>query len=109
MSERLKLLAWRLVQRGSLLGFAEVELPIGLQIKGVIVMTGRNGVWAGLPARIELDREGRAKKDANNKPVYAEILAWRSRELTDAFSRRVVELVRNAYPNDLPADAEPSE
>ena len=42
--------------------------------------------------------------DTNGKPVYAEVLRWRDRGLSDRFSRAVVALVRQAHPEDL-ADA----
>jgi hypothetical protein len=37
----------------------------------------------------------------DGKPLYRELLSWRTRKLREAFSQRVVDLVRAAYPEDL--------
>jgi hypothetical protein len=101
MAERLRLVKWRKLQSGKLLGFATVQLPIGLEIRDCPVLNGNEGPWAALPGKPELDREGRCKTGAAGERIYAEILAWRSRKLREAFSVRVVELVRAAHPADL--------
>jgi len=71
------------------------------QRQPVPIRTGPNGLWAGLPAKPEIDCDGRGKTDGNGKPVYAEVLRWRDRELSNRFSQAVVALVRQAHPNDL--------
>jgi hypothetical protein len=58
-------------------------------------------VWASLPARPELDREGRARTGANGERLYQPVAEWSTRRLREAFSARVVALVRQAYPQDL--------
>jgi hypothetical protein len=98
---RLRLISWQPFRKGPLRGFACVELPFGLRIFDVPIRTGTKGLWAGLPAKPEIDRDGRRKTDINGKPVYAEVLRWRDRELSDRFSRAVVALVRQAHPDDL--------
>jgi hypothetical protein len=98
---RLRLISWQPVHKGPLRGFACVKLPIGLRILDVPIRAGINGLWAGLPAKPEIDRDGRRKTDINGKPVYAEMLRWRDRALSDRFSRAVVALVRQAHPGDL--------
>jgi hypothetical protein len=45
--------------------------------------------------------DGRHKTDVNGKLAYSPILEWRSRELSDAFSLKVVALVRAKHPEDL--------
>jgi hypothetical protein len=84
---QLRLVSWQPFCKGPLRGFACVELPIGLRILDVPIRTGRNGLWAGLPAKPEIDRDGKRKTDVNGKPVYAEVLRWRDRQLADEFSR----------------------
>jgi hypothetical protein len=98
---QLRLVSWQPFRKGPLRGFATVELPIGLKIFDVPIRTGINGLWAGLPAKPEIDRDGRRKTDINGKPVYAEVLRWRDRALADRFSQAVVAAVRQAHPNDL--------
>jgi len=57
--------------------------------------------WAVLPTKPEVDKDGRQRRGVDGKPAFAPVMAWCSRRLEDAFSRRVVELVRAAHPADL--------
>jgi hypothetical protein len=98
---QMRLMHWRALRHGKLFGFAAVELPIGLRINECPVLDGPEGVWASLPTRPELDRNGAVRLGANNERLYQTVLEWRSRRLREAFSARVVALVRQAYPHDL--------
>jgi hypothetical protein len=101
MSDGLRLISWRRLRQGRLYGFAQVELPIGLVIEEVPILRGPDGgLWAALPSRVEHD--GRAVRlGGDGKPLYRSIARWKSRRLTNAFSERVVSLVRAAHPHDL--------
>ena len=102
MSTPARLVNWRPLRRGKLFGFATVELPIiGLTITEVAVLRGPEGPWATLPGKPEIDRDNRVRTGADGRPVYRDLLTWRSRRLRQAFSERVVGLVRTAYPDDL--------
>jgi hypothetical protein len=101
MAGQMRLMNWRALRQGRLYGFADIELPIGLRINQCPVLEGRDGTWASLPTRSEIDREGRARTGANGERIYQPVNEWRSRRLREAFSARVVALVRQAYPNDL--------
>jgi hypothetical protein len=102
-NERMRLVGWRPLRTGRLYGFAEVELPvIGLRIAEIPVLSGSEGPWAALPGKPELERDGKTvRRGADGKPVYRELLSWRSRKLREAFSDRVVALVRSTYPTDI--------
>jgi hypothetical protein len=98
----LRLVSWKPLVRGSLRGFATVEISsIGLKIIDVPVLTSANGVWATLPSKPELDSEGRRKIDINGKPTWASVVEWKSRELRERFSDAVIAAVRQAHPDDL--------
>ena len=98
----MRLVGWRRLRQGKLYGFAEIELPIGLRIAEIPVLHGPEGPWAALPGKPELERDGKTVRlGADGKPVYRELLAWRSRRLRKAFSARVVRLIRAAYPADI--------
>ena len=98
----MRLVGWRALRSGKLYGFAEIELPIGLRIAEIPVLSGSEGPWAALPGRPELDRDNRTvRTGADGKPVYRDLLSWRTRRLREAFSERVVALVRDAYPTDI--------
>jgi hypothetical protein len=79
-----------------------IAAPPGEQ-EFVAICTGANGLWAGLPAKPEIDRDGRRKTDGNGKTVYAEVLRWRDRELSKRLSLAVAALLRRAHPDDLAA------
>jgi hypothetical protein len=65
------------------------------------VLIGRNGAWATLPGKPQVDKHGQPKRDANGKLACVAMLDWESRELRDRFSEEVVELVRARHPGDL--------
>ena len=105
---RMRLVSWKAVLKGSLRGFATVELPIGLKLIDCPVLVGPNGPWARLPYKPVLDREGKHAKP-DGKPQFAAVLEWRNRGLADRFSAAVVALVHAAHPDDLegaPVDGE---
>jgi hypothetical protein len=96
MAGQMRLLNWGALRQGKLYGFCDVELPIGLRINQCPVLDGPEGLWASLPTRVEIDREGRARTGANGERIYQPMNEWRSRRLREAFSERVVALVRQA-------------
>jgi hypothetical protein len=98
----MRLLSWKPLRKNSLLGFAAVELPtIGLKVHDIPVLASHNKIWASLPSKPQIDRDGQHKRDVNGKPVYAAILEWRDRDLSDRFSAAVVALIHAEYPDDL--------
>jgi len=98
---RMRLIKWKPLIKGSLRGFATVELPIGLTIYDAPVLRGPKGLWATLPSKPQHNRDGRQKIGADGKAAFAPVLEWRSREISDRFSAAVVELIRAAHPDDL--------
>lgn len=98
----LRLLGFKPLKKGGLLGFATVELPIiGLTIADCPVQSSHGRIWCALPSKPVLDQTGQHVK-INGKGQYAAILKWRDRQISDHFSERVVELVREQYPGALP-------
>jgi hypothetical protein len=96
----MRLISWKPLVKNSLRGFATVELPIGLKIIDCPVLVGPNGAWATLPSRPVLDRDGKHSKP-DGKPQYSTVVEWKSRDLSERFSQTIVELVRQAHPDDL--------
>jgi hypothetical protein len=93
---RLKLFEWRPLQKGTLPGFATVELPIGLTIKECPVFVSGDREWVNLPAKPQIDREGNQRTDINGKAQYVSILEWRDRDLRDRFSEAVISGIRES-------------
>jgi hypothetical protein len=103
---RMRLVQWRAVAgTGTLRGFATVELPNGLTIVDCPVHVGGSAgqAWAALPARPVLDDRGQHVSDPARpgKRQWSAVLRWRDRELGNAWSARVVALVREAYPKGV--------
>ena len=70
MTGIVKILDWRPLKKNSLLGFAKVELPSGMVISDVTILTGEHGPWASPPSKPMIDRDGVAMKDAAGKLRY---------------------------------------
>jgi hypothetical protein len=92
--------------KGTLRGFATVELPNGLDALNALkvfdcpVSVGPRGPWASLPSEPVLDREGRQARP-NGEPRVALFLEWRNCELADRFNTAIVDLVRAAHSDAL--------
>ena len=101
-SRRLRLMSFKPMRKGQLLGFCTIELPPGLILSDLPVLIGNNGrPWVALPGKPVLDEAGRAKRDINGKIEYQPIGKWTSRPLSDQFSARLVGLIDEQYPGAL--------
>ena len=98
MSGAMKILKWRPLPRNSLLGFAKVELPSGMVIADITVLTGERGPWASPPSKAQIGRDGAVVKDQAGKVRYTPIIEFVSKEIRDRFSAGVVEALRQAHP-----------
>jgi hypothetical protein len=92
---------WRPLRKNSLLGFVSVELPSGMTIADVVILTGANGPWASPPAKPQIDRTGAVVKGPNGKTVYLPIINFISKERRSAFSDHVIAALRLAHPDAL--------
>jgi hypothetical protein len=97
---RLRLISFKPFRKNSLVGFASIELPIGLRITDVPVLTSHGKAWATLPSKPVLGADGK-QVEVGGKRQYANLLEWRSRDLSDGFSRAVIAAVRAQYPSAL--------
>jgi hypothetical protein len=73
-------------------------LPIGLVIRDVMIHESHGKRWAAMPSKPLLDEQKRQKTDAAGKAQYAFILEWRSRDLSDGFSRAVIAALDQDQP-----------
>jgi hypothetical protein len=96
---------WRAMRKNTLRGFATVELPCGLIVRDVTVHEKNGRWWASLPARPQLDAEGRAVTNEAGHDNTQPCSAGAGRDLADRFSAAVVGLVRTEHPGDLDGDA----
>jgi hypothetical protein len=85
---------------GSLVGFATIELPIGLVLFDIPVHCSHGRPWAALPGRPVLDDSGRRAEDPARpgKRAWVAMGKWRDRDIAGRWSDAVVALVRGAHP-----------
>jgi len=91
------ILDWRPMKRNSLLGFAKIQLG-ALKISDVTVNTNSGRLWAGLPSKPMIDREGAAMRNDAGKIRYVPILEWDNKNTGDRFSDSVVAALEAAHP-----------
>lgn len=99
-----RVLDWRPLRKNSLLGFAKVELPSGMVIADVTVLTGANGPWASPPSKPMIGSDGVVMKDASGKIRYSPIIEFTARDIRNRFSASVIEALREAHPEALAAE-----
>jgi len=87
----------RISGRGSLLGFARVELASGMIISDVTIMAGEHGPWASPPSKPMINREG-LMKDQNGKLRYQQIIEFTSKQIRNKFSDAVIAALRASNP-----------
>lgn len=92
-----QILEWRALRKNSLLGFASIQLG-ALKIKDVTVNTSHGKLWAGLPSKPMIDRDGAAMRNEQGKVRYVPILEWDSKETGNRFSESVVAALEETHP-----------
>jgi hypothetical protein len=100
--------SWKRISKGALVGFAAISLPNGLEIDDVPVLVSAGKPWASMPAKPVITKEGTvARLPGSSKLQYVSIVRWRDRELSQGFSRRVVDLVRERDPDAFEREGGP--
>lgn len=98
MSTSIQIRDWRPMRRGSLLGFAKIELPSGMILADVTILAGDRGPWASPPSKPMIDRDGAAMKDGNGKVRYSPLVEFTSKDVRERFSAAVIDGLRAAHP-----------
>jgi DNA-binding cell septation regulator SpoVG len=97
-----RILDWRPLRKNSLLGFAKVELPSGMIIADVTVLTGTNGPWASPPSKPMIGSDGTVMKDSTTGKIrYSPIIEFTSKQVRTRFSDAVIEAVQQSHPEAL--------
>lgn len=96
----MRLLNFRPSAQGSRLGFAAIELPIGLKITGISLHRAPDErFFALLPSAADLDQDGVQKRDAYGNRMWRPIVEWTSSSGQRDWSARLVALVRERFPD----------
>jgi hypothetical protein len=103
---RLRLISFKAIGKNGLVGFASVELAIGLRLFDLPVFSGNgNGPWVALPRRPSLDRDRHQRIGADGKAAFEPVAEWRDRETANTFSSAVIALLRAAHPDAFESEA----
>lgn len=101
MSTVVTIREWRPMRRNALLGFAKVELPSGMIIADVTILTGSHGPWALPPSKPQIGRDGTVLKDHDGKVKYVPIIEFASKGTRERWSSLIIEALRVAHPEAL--------
>lgn len=91
------LLNWKPMRRNSLLGFAEIRLG-AMIINDVTINNSSGRLWAGLPSKPMIDRDGNAMRNEQGKIKYVPLVQWASKESGDRFSESVIAALDEKFP-----------
>jgi hypothetical protein len=97
----MRLLGFKPFVKGSMRGFATVQLPIGLVVEDCPQIS-KNELAAPAASPI-IEREGGHSK-LDGKVQYATIIQWRDRRPADRFSSDILELVQRHCPDKAAAE-----
>jgi len=80
---------WRPVVKNSLQGFCVLELsPSGLVLRDCALHARDGKRWVSLPAKAQIDAEGRQRKDSNSgKPLWSPVVEIRGKDQRERFQR----------------------
>ena len=98
---RLRLLDWRPIGKGAVIGRARVLLRNGLEISDIGLFAKDGRIWAHLPAQQQRDGNGRPITDDRGKSKYVSSIRWSTKELQDGFSRALIDVLREQFPDAL--------
>lgn len=69
------------------------------------LMNGKHGLWVALPSVKRIGRDGHALRDVNGRPIYDQVVEFRSRDIADRFTAEVLEALKREHPEALEGDA----
>ena len=99
---RMRLIEWRQIDKGFLVGRAKVILPNGLEIADIGIFSKDGRTWSQMPAQQVRDGEGRPITDGRGKSRYVSSIKWSTRELQDGFSEALIALVLAEHAGTIP-------
>ena len=97
-----KIREWKPMPKGTLLGFAKVEMPSGMILADVTVLSGTRGPWASPPSKPMIARDGVVMKDDAGKIRYSPFVEFTTKEVRDKFSAGVIDALRASHPEAIP-------
>ena len=100
--------AFKALHRGTLKGFADIEIrELHMTVFGCAVHEKGDKRWCQLPSKPML-KDGSAVTDDSGKVKYFPSMAFSSREVADAFSSATIAAVVAAFPDAFDAERRPA-
>jgi hypothetical protein len=100
----IRVLAFKPLRSNTLFGFVDLVIPdISLEIYEATVHQSGGRRWIGLPAKPQIDRDGRVRRDDRGKVLYTPVLRLCDNIVRDAFSERVIEALIAGFPHAFDA------
>jgi hypothetical protein len=93
-----RILSWRPLRRGALLGFAKVAFPSGVVLAEVAIMRGPTHAWCAPPTRPRLHR-GELVRKTNGKIQQLDLIEFMSSDIKDRWSHSIIAALRAQYPD----------
>ena len=91
------------LQRGSMLGFADLQMDSGLIIKGCTLLESNRHRWVNPPGRPQLDAERKPMLDDSGKIIYAVTIAFASKSIRSRWSSEAVAAIEAFAKSTTPA------
>jgi hypothetical protein len=89
MTSRAQLLAFTPHASGSLIGFADVELPSGMRVHGTTVHRQGSAAWANPPGKPQIANDGTVAREQNGKIAYSAVISFKDSATRRRFSDTV--------------------
>jgi hypothetical protein len=99
-----KCIAFKPLARGSMLGFADLEMTSGLILRGCTLLESNGRRWCNPPSRPRLDGDRKPMTDDGGKIVYAVVVDFASKTIRSRWSAEAVAAI-DAYISTTPAGA----
>ena len=100
----MKITKFKAINKGSVVGFADVTMPSGMGFVDVMIMQTGGRYWASPPSKPILEKGVQKTDPETNKPVYVQIVTFASKELKQKWSDAVIAALRISHPDALQAE-----
>ena len=90
MSAAITCLTFKPLARGSMLGFADLQMPSGLILKGCSLLESNGRRWVNPPGRPQLDADRKAMLDDAGKIIYAVSIDFSTKAIRSRWSAEAV-------------------
>jgi hypothetical protein len=101
MTAPFRILGFRPMQAGALIGFADVALPSGMVLHRCSIFVKDDTVWASPPSKQVVGRDGTIQRTADGKNRYEPTVSFTDRWTQERWSAAVVEALRTQHPEAL--------